>query len=50
MYYVVLVLVWFSGLSCGIVLSIVLREYFLRPGAVPEVDEHERSTWPVERG
>lgn len=51
MYYLVLLAVWVSGLACGVVLAMALRVYFLRhPVAVPEVDEHERSTWPVERG
>lgn len=51
MYYLVLLAVWVSGLACGVVLAIGMREYFLRrPGALPEVDAHERSAWPVERG
>lgn len=46
----VLLVVWLSGVTCGIAAALVLREYFLRrPGSLPEVDEHERRTWPVER-
>lgn len=50
MYYLVFLSVWVSGLVCGVVLAIGMREYFLRhPVAAPEVDGHERSTRPVER-
>jgi|CXWL01.1.fsa_nt_gi hypothetical protein len=51
MYYVALLLIWLSGVVCGVVLAMVLQEYFrLQPGSLPEVDAHDRSTWPVERG
>ena len=51
MTYVLPVLVWCNGLVCGFLLAIVLREYFLkRSSALPEIDAHERDTWPVGRG
>lgn len=51
MNYLILVLVWLSGVTCGIVAAIVMREHFLRrPSSLPEIDAHERDTWPVGRG
>ena len=51
MTWIVMGWVWLIGFSFGFVAALVVREYFRLPdGAVPEIDAHERSAWPVERG
>lgn len=45
MYYMVLVLVWFSGVTCGVLLAMVLRVYFLRSGGVVPSAGPEWSGW-----